>query len=354
MRLLLLGGTGYLGGKMATGLKALPGCEVVIGARRPPPGGVRVDLSDESTFPELRGFDGVVNAADTVQAPPDAAIAYALREGLTWVETASEPLFMRRMLDRYRRTASQGGEEGKQKGKVILGAGIFTGLSNLLAAEAAFRASPCRKLELGIAWSVLSAGGGGMVNLVGHLLGVPTVRYVGGKPVTGPEAEAGPVLPFPSGDRATLHVAFSEPSMLVLSTGVPEVATYAGLKPSLLRPIFLWTPLWLLKTRLMRGWLWLQFTLIRRVFLRAWHSSVEMVAVAYPQGGGPPLRLSLSTDSGNALGGFAVAAMMEGLVAGMVIRPGVHLCDEVFRLEPVLDRAKDLSLGRVSARLFLS
>src|SRR4051812_35034007 len=86
-RVLVIGGYGFYGGKVAAMLRGR-GHEGVIGARRPRgrAGAVRVDLGSPETFAALAGFDAIVNCSDSVNAPPDAAIEHVLADGGAWME----------------------------------------------------------------------------------------------------------------------------------------------------------------------------------------------------------------------------------------------------------------------------
>jgi hypothetical protein len=349
-RVLVIGARGHLGQQAVAGLRRLGGgAEVICGSRR---GDAAVDLARPQTWEALRAFDLIVNCADTVTAPPDGLIRFCLEEGLALIETGSEPGMVRRVLASARPSGASPQGQGGWRGVVVVGAGIFTGLSNLLGAAAVERAGPgCQRLALGIQWSPLSAGGGGMVNLVGHLLGASTVRYEGGVAVEGPPVQAGVALAFGAqrAPRATLHLPFSEASMLRLSTGLPAVAVYGALQPALLGAMFLWLPLWLLQTRAMRGWLWLQFTLLRRVLLRWRRSPVDLVAVASDAQGRRLAVGHLHADDGMALAGGAIAAQAEALLAGRPA-PGLYMADECARLDPIFSRAQALCVGSGSSQ----
>lgn len=356
MKVLVIGGRGHIGQQAVRGLRALKNTslDILIGSRAEAPGGVVVDLRQPGTFEAMRGFDLIINCADTVTAPPDDAMRFCLAEGLTFIETASEPAMVRRVLDTLRpdmAPPTQLAQIENLRGVVVMGAGIFTGLSNLLAAEVLKRGGEnTKRLELGIRWSPISAGGGGMVNLVGHLLGVPTVRYDThegeARAIFGPPAEAGPALPFAAqGFVKTLHLPFAESTMLRWSTRAPEVAVYGALRPGFLLAMFLMFPLWLMQTRVMKFWLWLQFTMIRRVFLRWYHSSVEMVAVARDANNQPLSIGRLQAEQGMSLAGGAIGAQAEYLLAHKP-HPGLYMIDECISLNDIFDRASKLTLTK--------
>lgn len=339
MRVLVIGGRGHLGSRAVAALAR--GSTDVAMAGRSGDSDVQVDITRPETLP-LESFDAVVNCSDSVAAPPDAAIAHCLAEGGTWLECASEPMLVRRLLAQHRGEAATG--------RVLLGCGIFTGLSNVLAGQAARQVGPGAALQLGIRWSTFSAGGAGMVHLMTHLLDVPTVCVRAGQAVEGPPLEAGPELPF--GDRrwGTLHVPFSEAEMLAASTKARNIGVYAALIPSLLRPLFLLTPGWLLRARPVRALLGLQFSVLRRVLLRWKTSPVELSAVAVGQAG-QETRLGVTCRDGMDAAGNLMAAMALGCVERELPR-GLTLPDEHFELEPLVDAANGLAAS-TAARLSL-
>src|SRR5689334_10212446 len=118
-RVLVIGGRGFLGGRVVAGLRAQPGLEVVAGSRG---GGVAVDLGVPESFAAMDGFDTVVDCSDSLAAPPDAALAWCVARGKTFLETTAEPRTIERLL-----RAGPGGP-----GLAVVGVGLFPGVSNLL------------------------------------------------------------------------------------------------------------------------------------------------------------------------------------------------------------------------------
>ena len=100
-RVLVIGGYGFYGSKVAATLRAR-GHEVSIGARRPQgrADAVRVDLAAPETFAALAGFDAIVNCSDSVNAPPDAAVSHVLQNGGAWMEMGAHARGSERLLGR--------------------------------------------------------------------------------------------------------------------------------------------------------------------------------------------------------------------------------------------------------------
>lgn len=325
MRIAVVGGSGNLGGMAARALRRA-GVEVAIAGRRGP---VVVDLARPETFGALDGFDVVVDVSSSHAAAPDALAQHCLDRGLVLLEASSDRLVVERLLDRHR-------GDREARGALVLGAGIFTGLSNLLGAHAAARLPGADRLELGVASSPFSGAGAGTVALMGDALRAPAVHAEGGRRHAGPELAAGPTLPFAGEARPTVEMSFPEPSMLLESTKVPEVHLYFAPRPALLRLAFLATPLFVVRSGLFAATMRAVFGLLRRVVLRQVSSRVELVARTTR--GAEVAVESLVADDGMALGGLAIAAMAIALVE---LPPrGTRLIDEVLTLDDVVRRMR--------------
>lgn len=305
------------------------GIDVAIGGRRGP---VSIDLNRPATFAVLDSLPGlrvVVDVSSSHQASPVELARHCLDRGLVLLEASSD----RRVVD-----ALLALDGTCKPGAVVLGAGIFTGLSNLLAAEAVRCRSDATHLEVGVRSSPFSGGGGGTVDLMADLLAVPSMEVNDGELVEGPSVTAGRHLPFPSGGHATLTVAFPEPRMLFRSTGIPNIAMSMAPKPGWLRRIFLATPGVVLRSRAFAAYLRWLFGGLRRLVLARRPTQVELIARVSGPSGTTVLRL-VSTD-GMASGGVAIAAIAELLVRATV--RGVLTVDQVMSLRNVCEVMKAL------------
>lgn len=218
---LVLGGTGYYGQRVMDALRGADVGPVVSAARHR--ADVRVDLDDPSTFSVLRDYAAVVNASDSVRAKPDAAMRYALAEGVLWVEMGADPELARRALAL---------DVAPARGTVVLGAGIFPGLSTALAVELA--GTDAERVELGIRLSPLSGAGGGNCALMTHTLALPSVRYEAGVRrsgrTVGPRAE----VPFYDGAAEAAELALPDVDLIAAATKAPEVRARFALQPGVL------------------------------------------------------------------------------------------------------------------------
>ena len=220
---------------------------------------------------------------------------------------------------------------------MILGAGIFTGLSNLLCGAAAKEGA--RSLDLAIRSSPYSGAGTGTIELMVASLAQATRAFVDGVAKLGPSVAKGPRFRFPSGEAPSLQVSLAEPWMVHHSTQVPNVRAFLAPKPALLVYAFLAMPLWLVRARLFRGFFGWYMAFLRRLVLRSVASRVELLAVTDRQ------ELSLVADDGMQTAGDAIAAMVVQL-GGRTIS-GLKMVDEVLELDPVLATMRELGASEV-------
>lgn len=220
-RVLVIGGTGYYGKKVMDALRRA-GFTVSSGARRG--ADVRVDLRDVSTFPALRDYAAIVNASDSVRAKPDDALRFALAEGLLWVELGADPELAQRALAL---------DVAPARGTVVLGAGIFPGLSTALAVDLA--GTDASQVELGIRISPLSGAGRGNCALMTHTLSLPSVHFAAGQRVTGRTVGERAVMPFFGDDpQQAAEMALPDADLIARATKAPAVRTRFALQPGFL------------------------------------------------------------------------------------------------------------------------
>lgn len=328
MRVIVLGGTGYLGAKVVSALGALDGAEVVAASRRGP---VPVDVTRPETFAALERADVVVDLTDATSTPPDAVVGFCLEQGLTVIEATSDAPCVERL---------HGAFAGKGlPGRLVLGGGIFTGVSNLLGRAVAERVK-ATALTLGIASSPFSGAGHGTIALMVKALGVPALRWVHGARTEVAGVERGPLVPFGDEARPTVRISLAEPFMLAKSTGAADVDVYFAPKPGVLVPAFASLPGWLLRARWYQAFLKGYFVVLRRFLLARRATSVELSARA--TGAGGEASALVTTPDGMRGGAFALAAMAEA-VAARRDWTGVRFIDDVAALGPTLERANALA-----------
>ena len=274
MKIVIVGGAGFLGSRAAQALRKMPDLEVVVASRNASgSGSMRLDLNDATTFTALDGADVVANVTNSSIAAPDALAGYCLEHGIRFLEASSDGTVVQRLYETFH-------ERTGTPGTIVLGAGIFTGMSNLLGRAAARGIANCESLELGIRSSPLSGSGSGTIALMVDALAMDTISYVDGARVKSPPIRRGPVLPFPTGVAPTLHVPLAEAEMLHASTGVPNVRVFLSPKPNVLQTMFMVLPAFALRNRFFGWFMRIYFTVLRRGLLSSRASEVEMVAIA--------------------------------------------------------------------------
>ncbi len=331
MRITVVGGTGFLGSRTVRALRAAEGVEVEVASRRGPK---VVDATRPETFSALEGSDVVIDLIDATNVRPDALARWCVEHGITFVEATSD----RPAIERLAAMAPKG------KGLLVLGGGIFTGVSNLLARDVADATPQAEELILGISSSPYSGAGTGTVALMTSAMGLPAVRTRGGARVEVVELKAGPRLPFPTKVRPTLHMSFAEQSMLPKSTGVPGVEVYFAPKPALLVAAFTVLPGFILRAGWFAGLMGLYFRFLRRVLLREVTSSVELWARGR---GAVEVTRAVTCDDGMMAGAWALAATALMLAEDEPRRSGVCFIDDVLKLEAVVARSNALARSQV-------
>ena len=361
MRVLVIGGTGFLGRRTVEALAKLPGAHVSAGSRRRlpsdgrlgdgsawggPPPLERIDLTDPSTFSVMSEYDWVVNVSDTLAAPPEQVIDYALDRGIRFVEAGAHAGTMERLL---RRTRGPAADPERWSGLVVLGVGLFPGMSNLLAKELVAWAGPPEEMNVVIRLNPLAGGGPGLVELMVHATQEETISYEGGQRIVSPPVRQGIRVFTGSRTVPTIGLGLPEAHMLRASLGIPTVGTYVTTIPTLpawfSRPLLRWMPDGPAAEKafvpLMRRYL----GVIRTRMFRNKPEFVEVNAVT-----GEGRQLALRTDDGIAATAHVLAASVQALAA----RPpasGAYLPDEVLSLGDVTSRVLALADGAFSFTL---
>jgi len=332
VRVVVIGGTGFLGAKTVAALARFPGLEVEVASRRGP---LVVDVSNPASFSALESAEVLIDLSDGTRARPDALAAWALENGKTLIEATSDAETVRRLRERH--SASTG------PGRLVLGGGIFTGVSNVLARTAAERAGEGSTLTWAVASSPYSGAGKGTIALMVEAAARPAVKTVDGRREEAPLTR-GPTLDFAGTQRPTLEMSLAEAEMLPFSTKANTVRTFFAPKPGFLVAAFAAVPAFLLRRRWFRWLLEGYFVVLRRVLLSRVPSSVQMVARA--ERAGQTVVRTVTCHDGMEAGAWALAAMAES-IGRAPPRPGLTFIDDDVRLEPLLARIDEVAGHRV-------
>lgn len=330
-RVVVVGGGGFLGSRAVESLKTMADLSTEIASRR---SALRVDLADRSTFDALLGTDIVVDLADATSTPPDELALWCATQGITFVETTSDMA----AVNRLRKLALP----ADATGSIVLGAGIFTGLSNLLA-NAVARAANASSLVLGIRTSPFSGAGKGTIALMASMLSINAFSTVDGCETEHPPVGKGPRLPFITGEAPSLRVPMAEEVMLPSSTGVANIDVYFAPKPALLVASFRALPFFVLKSSIFGAFMRGYFTFLRRFVLAKRATTCELLAIGQ---GDCEVRRSIVAPDGMGAGGIAIAAIVAE-IASRTKPAGVVMVDQVVELDPVVTRMEKLSPGTI-------
>jgi hypothetical protein len=347
IRVLVIGGSGFLGSRTVQALAKLPGVQVTASHRGADSGvGARLDLAEPSTFSEMTKYDFVVNTSDTLAASPIRAIDYALYNGVRFVEAGAHAATMDELM---RRTRGPAADRDGWTGTLLLGMGLFPGLSNLLAKHVVRWVGPPEELNVVVRRNPLAGGGPGLVELMVRATQDDTVRYAEGTRVTEPPIRPGVRLFTGKKTVPTIGVGLPEAHMLHASLDIPSVATFVTTTPTLpswmTSPLLRWMPTGPDAEKV--------FVPMMRRYLRTIRTGVfkgkpEFVEINVVTGDGD--QFALRTDDGMAATAYALAASVAAMDAADPA-PGAYLPDELLELGEVMNRM--LALAQNDFRLTL-
>ena len=337
-RVLVLGGRGYYGAQVVALLQGLPSVDVTVGSRRSTLPSERVDLSDPETFATMEGYDLIVNCSDTVTAPPDDAIRYCLEHGLAFFEMGADGPTMERLL---------ACTVPSPLGTVVLGVGIFPGLSTLLACEMVRRNPAAQKVDLAIRISPFSGAGRGNCALMTESLDTPAYYVEAGQRREESTVGASLSVSFlESGEQPANRLSLPDTALIHRATGLPSVSAYFSVAPSWLRHNFRFLAgiiRWAGPFRAFFLWLlrW-QLIALRTIFCRKVHSPVELTVLT--DRGTPQERSGKITVANGQLGtalGVAAAVSLWGRTERPA--PGCVTVADVFEWDEMIREARRLS-----------
>ena len=277
--------------------------------------------------------DFVVNTSDTLAAPPTLAIDYALYRGVHFVEAGAHSGTMEGLM---RRTRGPAADTDGWTGTLLLGMGLFPGLSNLLAGQLVQWVGLPERLDVVVRLNPLAGGGPGLVELMVRATQDDTVYYEGGARASGPALRSGVPLFTGRTTVPTMGVGLPEAHMLHASLGIPSVATYVTSVPTLpgwmTAPLLRWMPKGPGAEKV--------FVPLLRRYLRAMRTvlfkgKAEFVEINVVTGDGD--QLTLRTDDGVAATAHALAAGVAAMAASDP-PPGAYLPDELLGLGDVINR----------------
>lgn len=341
MRVLLIGGRGFIGARTRAALDRVAGVETTVAGRRAVPGRfVRVDLNDPSTFSVFNDFDVIVNCSDSLTASPDGAIRHCLNAGNIFIESAAEPGVIERALVEHR------ADQASSPGTVLLGMGLFPGISNLLARAAWEACEGADTIEVGVRMPPVTGAGAGICRLMTDVLDHSAVRYENGKRIEEPPICPGATLPLHGRLRRCARVGLPEAIMLHQSLGAPTTSTHVAVAPAIFQPFV--TPAGRLlpqhdgARQAILGTARVGMTLMRAVLLRWAPEAIALCARAsLSEDESATAVRSMCVNHGAIATGAAIAAAVAQLES-LSDRRGLMLPEEIFTLEQTVETMRSL------------
>lgn len=289
--------------------------------------GIEIDVTDAiAVDAALEGIAVVICCID--QGKPHL-LRSAVARGLAYTDLTAE-------LD-FWRVAWELGDQAKRTGaRVLLGAGLFPGLSNVMARDAVDRAGPGGTLDTAVLLSVGDSFGPAALEwMMGAADRTFTITEHGqDHRVRGMRDKRQMKFPNSFGTRTVHRFAFPDQVFYPETLGVHRAGSWVALEPSWIATVFTAAMRSgfagvLSRTRLRRGmthaFRWLQSRYAGR--------DTYVLAV---EAEGPGGTARLGAVGRNASSGTAASAvvMADALIAGEGIDPGVHLPEQVFDPAP--------------------
>lgn len=230
MKVLLIGGSGFIGKHIKKTLKKYnPELHVITGTRSPKAGDeIYFDILNEKLFNSLKNFNFIINCSDTFIASPLSIIDYCLFNNLVFLEITADSNIIEKILHQYRNTKQL---NYKITGSVIIGLGIFPGLSNILAGYLLKNAYTKGSIELGIKTNFFSGAGKSMAKLMVDMIDKNAVYYLEKEKREIQPMTKGTLFPLykngiPAHKYKSLYACFAEAVMLNFSTSASFIACY--------------------------------------------------------------------------------------------------------------------------------
>lgn len=331
-RVLVLGAGGFYGRRVVRALRGVDGIEVVRGSRRGP---VAVDLTHRQTFARLEGFAVVINCADTIRASPVAAAQQVLETGGCWMDMGADPQTASRLLALH---------ADEPRGHVVVGVGVFPGLSTMLARHVAELATDLRSLDLAIRVSPLSGSGLGNCALMLAMLEQPGFDFFEGRRRERPGVGGSIDVRYPGVGTDIAHaLTLPDTTLVRVSTHAPSVATHMTTVPGFLVRSFGLIAWLLLRAGPLRGMLRASMLaslwLMRALLLRGVTSRVSMTAIAN-RGESDEVVRGLDFADGQAATATGVAATVRLWCQRPQPEPGCYSPAQLFVLDEALVAAQ--------------
>lgn len=349
MKILVVGGSGHIGTRVVSTLRSEPRFDVWVAGRRPSQyaQGVELRVDAPETFEQVSEYDVVINCTDTYSLSPVPLFEHCLRHDLVYVETTADTSSY---IDLYHCAESIPADA--RRGSAILGMGIFPGLSNILAGDAARLLDRCESLDLHLSWSVLSGAGSGTCEVMVQSLARPIRHARDGEIVEAAPIGKPQAVDVFEGLATGFELGLPESFLLWKSTDARNTSVIVSTRPEGPK-ITLQATHWATS----RGWCRPRFVqsvmrgafhVIRAGILAKRSTPLEMVAVARASQHADSVIKRLRCKDAFQAAADVMLCCLSALERKGHLRPQVYTADELFTTDQVMTEHDERSLRNIT------
>lgn len=331
MKILIIGGCGFWGGKLAGSLSGIEGFEVIAAGRSGDrPGIIPLRWEDmDSLFAVFMQFDVIINAAPWLSPETmHRVLVWTILNKRIFIETSADINCTKYLM----KWAAENKPE-KGKGIFIFGAGVFPGLSNLLVRHLTAKYPYDKEIDLVIRYSIFSEAGRGTCKLMVSALLNPSFWKYKGQCFSG--APVGPLKRFDlnEGVHHGMRVFLSDVLYWTDMDNIYSFASYLSLKPDWINHVgrvFNVFPGWV------KGFLESVFFAVRGKMFKGKSTSIEILASNRIG------RSAVKSESLFDLAALSLAILVQKFASDREEVPlsGMVRFDEVLTIEEVLVYSK--------------
>ncbi len=212
MEITVIGANGFVGSAVAQTLQE------ISDSRLNTPSKIQLNLNDSRTYSIILDSTVIICCAETSIESKIEFFEFCLEHGLIIIESSADPEIIEALSKHFKR-------KKMTKGALILGMGIFPGLSNLLVKKVTKHYPQAKDISIFISMSPFSGAGLTTIKLMVDALARPPIQIINGK---------GKVL---DGSLMRFPVWLPESQMLAGSLCLGTVKTYLQPRPGILIPV---------------------------------------------------------------------------------------------------------------------
>ena len=351
MKILVIGGRGFLGKFMAAAIEKRPDTSVYIGTSRPPASEkyIHTNLNDPDNYEILKGFDFIVNCFDLIPHSYDSLIPFCLKNNIKFIETTATPTIISKCISIKNTLESAVGN-----GLFIFGAGVFPGISNMLCSyHIKKNAALPKKLESVIRYKIISGAGKGMCELMVETISKPCF-WVEDYKITESKRPIPDSKQFPLGKKHFNALQIGLPEVLILKDlyNIPIIKTYIGFRPVILAKITAppsnIIPFLGFFKKPALNFMFYAFYFIRTKLLKNKRTDIDIFSVIDDTSA-----IRVWFNDALLVAGYFVSAVIDLLSETQPNAiSGVKITDEIWDYEKLVSRILHLSQNEIKYRIF--